>query len=81
MELNVKWLRQQIGLVSQEPVLFDTTIRENIRYGALFREVTEEEIVEAAKAANIHNFVKSLPKVRRDVTTTLCTCICMLTIE
>ena len=62
-DLNIRWLRSQIGIVSQEPVLFDTTIAENIRYGASFREVSDEEVVEAAKAANIHNFVESLPAV------------------
>ena len=63
-ELNIRWLRSQIGIVSQEPVLFDTSIAENIRYGANFREVSDEEVVEAAKAANIHSFVESLPSVR-----------------
>ena len=62
-DLNIRWLRSQIGIVSQEPVLFDTTIAENIRYGANFREVSDEEVVEAAKAANIHTFVESLPQV------------------
>ena len=62
--LNIKWLRSQIGIVSQEPVLFDTTIADNIRYGANFREVTDEEVIEAAKSANIHNFIESLPQVR-----------------
>ena len=57
--LNLKWLRSQIGVVSQEPVLFATTIAENIRYG---REgVTQEEIESAAHAANAHNFIMSLP--------------------
>ena len=62
-DLNIKWLRSQIGLVSQEPVLFDTSIAENIRYGANFREVTDEEVIEAAKAANIHSFIETLPEV------------------
>ena len=62
-DLNIRWLRSQVGIVSQEPVLFDTTIAENIRYGANFREVSDEEVVEAARAANIHNFVESLPGV------------------
>ena len=61
-ELNIAWLRRQIGVVSQEPVLFDMSIRDNISYGANFRDISEEEIVEVAKAANIHEFVKSLPK-------------------
>ena len=63
-DLNIRWLRSQIGIVSQEPVLFDRSIADNIRYGANFREVSDEEVVEAAKAANIHNFIQSLPEVR-----------------
>ena len=62
-DLNIRWLRSQVGIVSQEPVLFDTSIAENIRYGANFREVSDEEVVEAAKAANIHSFIDSLPQV------------------
>ena len=62
-DLNLKWLRSQIGMVSQEPVLFDVSIAENIRYGALFREVSDEEVIEVAKAANIHSFIESLPEV------------------
>ena len=61
--LNIQWLRSQIGLVSQEPVLFDTSIADNIRYGANFRKVTDEEVEMAAKSANIHNFIMSLPQV------------------
>ena len=63
VDLNVAWLRSQIGIVSQEPVLFDCTIAENIRYGASYREVSADEVIEAAKAANIHSFVESLPQV------------------
>ena len=62
-DLNIRWLRSQVGIVSQEPVLFDATIAENIRYGANFRKVSDEEVVEAAKAANIHTFIDSLPQV------------------
>ncbi|KAF3691922.1 Multidrug resistance protein 1 [Channa argus] len=51
-----------IGIVSQEPVLFDCTLAENIAYGDNSRTVTMEEIVAAAKAANIHNFVETLPE-------------------
>ena len=64
-DLNLQWLRSQIGIVSQEPVLFDASIAENIRYGALFREVSDEEVIEAAKSANIHSFIESLPQVRQ----------------
>lgn len=58
-ELNVRWLRDQFGLVSQEPVLFDTTIEENIRYGR--RNATLEQVIEAAKQANAHEFITSFP--------------------
>ena len=58
--LTIKSLRQQISLVLQEPLLFSTTIEENIRYGRL--TATKEEIVEAAKAANAHEFIMALPK-------------------
>eukprot|EP00058_Branchiostoma_floridae_P008409 XP_002593897.1 hypothetical protein BRAFLDRAFT_131055 [Branchiostoma floridae] len=59
--LNIQWLRKQMGIVSQEPILFNTTIRENIAYGDNEREVTQAEIEAAAQAANIHNFITSLP--------------------
>lgn len=52
-------LRAQIGIVPQEVLLFGGTIRENIRYGKL--DATDEAIVEAAKAANAHDFIMSLP--------------------
>ncbi|KAG2465266.1 MDR1 protein, partial [Polypterus senegalus] len=60
--LNLAWLRSQIGIVSQEPILFDTSIAENIRYGDNSRSVTQEEIEEAAKKANIHSFIEDLPQ-------------------
>ena len=59
-ELNISWLRTQLGIVSQEPILFDTSISDNIRYGANHRD---EEIIDSAKAANIHDFIQSLPQV------------------
>ena len=65
--LNISWLRSQMGLVSQEPVLFDTTIRENIAYGDNSREVPIQEIIEAARSANIHHFIQELPEVSRQV--------------
>lgn len=70
--LSLQWLRSQIGLVSQEPVLFDTTIADNIRYGANFREVTDNEVEAAAKAANIHNFIMGLPEVCVSFTLIIC---------
>nr|GME07041.1 ABC transporter B family member 9-like [Ipomoea batatas] len=60
-KLKLSWLRQQMGLVSQEPVLFNETIRNNIAYGK-HGNVTEEEIIEAAKSSNAHNFISSLPQ-------------------
>ncbi|XP_010631198.1 ATP-dependent translocase ABCB1-like isoform X3 [Fukomys damarensis] len=60
-QLNVQWLRAQLGIVSQEPILFDCSIGENIAYGDNSRTVSQEEIVKAAKEANIHQFIKSLP--------------------
>ncbi|KAG9447576.1 hypothetical protein H6P81_013704 [Aristolochia fimbriata] len=60
-KLKLKWLRQQMGLVSQEPVLFNETIRANIAYGKQ-GEVTEEEVVVAAEAANAHKFICGLPQ-------------------
>ncbi|RUS84570.1 hypothetical protein EGW08_007665 [Elysia chlorotica] len=59
--LNLQWLRQQIGIVSQEPVLFDRSIAENIAYGDNTRVVSMDEIIEAARGANIHNFISELP--------------------
>ncbi|XP_078702922.1 ATP-dependent translocase ABCB1-like isoform X6 [Branchiostoma floridae x Branchiostoma belcheri] len=60
--LNIQWLRKQMGIVSQEPILFNTSIRDNIAYGDNEREVTQAEIEAAAQAANIHNFIISLPE-------------------
>ena len=59
---NVKWLRQHIGIVSQEPKLFATTIAENIKYGRA--DVTMEEMIQATKEANAHDFIMNLPDVR-----------------
>ncbi|KAL9997276.1 putative Type 1 protein exporter [Helianthus debilis subsp. tardiflorus] len=59
-KLQLKWLRSQMGLVSQEPALFDTTIKENILFGK--EDATMEEVIEAAKASNAHNFIYQLPQ-------------------
>ncbi|KAM7343054.1 ATP-dependent translocase ABCB1-like [Cochliomyia hominivorax] len=59
--LSIQSLRKQFGIVLQEPILFDRSISENIAYGDNTRLVSEQEIIEAAKKANIHNFVSSLP--------------------
>jgi ABC-type multidrug transport system fused ATPase/permease subunit len=61
-ELNISWLRRHIGIVGQEPVLFNTTIAENIGMGA--EGVTETDIQEAAKEAYAHDFISNLPQVR-----------------
>jgi ABC-type multidrug transport system fused ATPase/permease subunit len=59
-DLNIRWMREHIGIVNQEPSLFNISIRENIRYGK--EDATDEEIEEAAKKANIHDFIMSLPE-------------------
>ncbi|CAF2005205.1 unnamed protein product [Rotaria magnacalcarata] len=58
-DYNINQLRQHIGVVSQEPILFNTTIYENIRYGK--PNATRQEIEEAAQQANAHNFIIKLP--------------------
>ncbi len=60
--MNLQWWRSQIGLVSQEPILFDASIRDNIAYGDTSRNVPIEEIREAAKNANIQRFIENLPE-------------------
>ncbi|KAK9012541.1 hypothetical protein V6N11_040586 [Hibiscus sabdariffa] len=59
-KLQLKWFRSQMGLVSQEPTLFSTTIKENILFGN--EEAGMEEVIEAAKASNAHNFISQLPQ-------------------
>ncbi|XP_032895781.1 ATP-dependent translocase ABCB1-like [Amblyraja radiata] len=61
-DLNIQWARAQIGIVSQEPVLFNCSIAENVAYGDNSRIVSQEEIEAAAKAANIHSFIETLPQ-------------------
>ncbi|KAH7278843.1 hypothetical protein KP509_38G058800 [Ceratopteris richardii] len=58
-DLQLKWLRSQIGLVSQEPALFATTIRENILFG--MEEASLDEVIKAAKIAGAHEFIDQLP--------------------
>jgi len=58
-ELNPKWLRQTLGLVAQSPVLFSGSIRRNIMSGN--QDAKEEEMIAAARMANIHDFAKTLP--------------------
>jgi ATP-binding cassette subfamily B (MDR/TAP) protein 1 len=57
---RLSWLRQQMGLVGQEPILFNESIRANIAYGKE-GDATEDEIIAAANAANAHSFISSLP--------------------
>ena len=59
-EVTLKSLRDQIGLVTQQTILFNDTVRNNIAYGSLQR--SEAEIIEAAKAANAHDFIMRLPQ-------------------
>ena len=59
--LNIQWLRSLIGIVEQEPVLFATTIADNIRYGR--PGVTMDDIIQATKEANAYNFIMDLPQV------------------
>ncbi|KAK3124161.1 hypothetical protein QOZ80_8AG0641320 [Eleusine coracana subsp. coracana] len=59
--LNLRWLRQQIGLVSQEPTLFATTIKENLLLGRDSNTATTAEMEEAARVANAHSFIIKLP--------------------
>ena len=61
-KLQLKWLRQQMGLVSQEPILFNDTIRANIAYGKE-GNATEAEIIAAAELANAHKFISGLNQV------------------
>ncbi|GAA6216147.1 bile salt export pump-like isoform X2 [Lates japonicus] len=60
--VNVPFLRSKIGIVSQEPILFDCSIAENIKYGDNSREISMNEVISAAKKAQLHSFVMSLPE-------------------
>lgn len=62
-KLQIKWVRQQMGLVSQEPVLFNDAIRANIAYGKR-GNATEAEIIAAAELANAHRFISALQLVK-----------------
>ncbi|PFH61683.1 hypothetical protein XA68_16566 [Ophiocordyceps unilateralis] len=68
-KLNLRWLRRQMALVSQEPVLFGTTILENIRHGLVGTDLEDESqetqrelVVQAAIKANAHDFISALPE-------------------
>lgn len=58
--LQVKWLRTQIGMVGQEPVLFGTTILENVMMGK--ENATKKDAIAACVAANAHSFISQLPE-------------------
>jgi ATP-binding cassette, subfamily B, multidrug efflux pump len=58
-EITRDSLRKQIGFVLQDSILFDSTVRENIRFGRL--DATDEEVLQAAKEANAHDFIRKLP--------------------
>ena len=62
-KVNIQFLRSNIGIVSQEPVLFACSIMDNIKYGDNTKEITMEKVIEAAKQAQLHDFVMSLPEV------------------
>jgi len=68
-DINIQWLRSQIGYVGQEPILFAGTIGDNIAYGldfsvtgATVNQTLRAKIVAAAKLANAHEFISSFPK-------------------
>ncbi len=60
VELDADWLREQVGVVRQEPVLFATSILDNIRYGR--PDASRAEVEAAAQAANAHDFVSAFPQ-------------------
>jgi subfamily B ATP-binding cassette protein MsbA len=64
-KVALKSLRDQIGLVTQQTILFNDTIRNNIAYGNI--KCSDEEIIKAAKAANAHNFIQRLPQAYETV--------------
>uniref|UniRef100_A0A8C4ZX91 Bile salt export pump n=1 Tax=Gadus morhua TaxID=8049 RepID=A0A8C4ZX91_GADMO len=60
--VSVPFLRSKIGIVSQEPILFDCSIADNIRYGDNAREISMNDVMAAAKKAQLHSFVMALPE-------------------
>jgi len=59
-DVTLESLRRQIGIVTQETFLFSASLRDNIAYGK--PEATDQEVIEAAKAAHIHDFIAGLPQ-------------------
>ena len=77
-QLQIKWLRDKLGLVSQEPILFATSIRENILYGK--PGATDSEIRTAIGLANAAKFIDKLPKVKA-LDYLICSNICRFSIS
>ncbi|ESO96389.1 hypothetical protein LOTGIDRAFT_214550 [Lottia gigantea] len=61
-KLDPTWLRQHIGTVSQEPILFSCSIADNIKYGASENNVTTEDMMNAARQANAYQFIQNFPQ-------------------
>lgn len=58
--MNLRHLRKHIGIVTQEPILFNCSIKDNISFGIGDKNVTMDDIIDVAKKANIHNFVTTI---------------------
>lgn len=69
-QLDLPWLRRQLGVVSQEPGLFAGSVTENIAIGK--EDADDTDVQEAAKAADAHNFILNLPQVHSTETLTYC---------
>ncbi|KAF7261217.1 hypothetical protein EG68_01543 [Paragonimus skrjabini miyazakii] len=70
-DLAPSWIRKQIGVVSQEPSIFDLTLEENIAYGDDSQDVNVEKIIEVARLLHIHDFISSLPNGYQTMTSQL----------
>jgi ATP-binding cassette subfamily B (MDR/TAP) protein 1 len=60
--LNINWLRNNVGIVQQEPILFNATVEENVRIGN--PEMSQEEVIRVCRMANAHDFIRKLAHVR-----------------
>lgn len=58
-DLNVKWLRNTIGLVSQEPAIFAATVEENLKLGRV--DISDNDMIRACRMSHSHEFIKKLP--------------------
>ncbi|CAF4480489.1 unnamed protein product [Didymodactylos carnosus] len=63
--INLQWLRSKICYITQQPILFDGTIEENIAYGDLTWTIDRQELIDAAKQSNAHTFIEKLPQTTR----------------